>query len=321
MRRRLLPLALLLLCACAKVEPAEPQKLGVAASFYPLAYIAERIGGDTIAVTQVTPGGVEPHEYEPSPKQLVAIHTAKLFLMNGHGVDAWADKIKDTLTEEGVTVLVATESVELLELHAEHAHEDEEEEHTEEKDMEKNNDAAPEVHYDPHVWLDPMVMRAFAIRVRDALVAADPEHAKTYRSNADRLLKDLSALDKKFKSELTKCELKKAIVSHDAFRYLAKRYGFETISLSGISPDEEPSAKDIADIIEIAKNEKVPVIFFESLVSPKLAESVANGAGAQILSLNPLEGLTEEDTAGKRTYISIMEENADHLSTGLACQK
>jgi zinc transport system substrate-binding protein len=312
MKRTPLPLigVFLLLTACAPRQAASTSTMRVAASFYPLAFIAERVAGDAATVTQVIPSGVEPHDYEPTPQQLTAVYGSKILVGNGQGFDPWVEKSRDQLATQGVTVVLATEGGDLLSaVHEEEKEEQEQEEHEEEGE------------YDPHVWLDPVQMVSVASRVRDAFIAANPAHAETYRANADALIADLNALDAHFRSNLESCTQNKVIVSHDAFRYMAKRYGFETLALAGLSPDEEPSPKKIAEVIDTAKREKLKVVFFETLVSPKLAESVANGAGAQVLVLNPIEGLTSDDLAQNKTYLTIMKENADNLATALECQQ
>lgn len=282
-------------------------KLQVSASFYPLAFLSERIGGDAAVVTQVIPSGAEPHDYEPSPQELTAVYESKILVMNGQGLDPWADQSRGQLEKNGVTVISATEGAELIAATEEEHHE--EEGHHEEGE------------FDPHVWLDPVQMKSIAERIRDAFIAADPANEEKYRANADALVSDLTKLDEHFRTQLVSCTQNKVIVSHNAFGYMAKRYDFETVALAGISPDEEPSPKKIAEIIETVKREKLPVVFFETLVSPKLAESVANGAGATTLVLNPIEGLTPEDVASGKTYLTVMRTNADNLATALECQK
>ncbi len=304
------------LSACSPMSSHNSQErddsantMHVSASFYPLAYIAERIAGDNAIVTQIIPSGVEPHDYEPTSKQLSQVYNSTIILMNGQGMDPWAEKLRETFIEKGITVLAATDNADLLSALPEEEHHDEEgeEHHTDSE-------------YDPHVWLDPVHMRSFTLRVRDAFIAADPTNADLYRSRTDALIADLSALDIEFRSNLSSCLKKKAIVSHNAFRYLARRYGFETIALAGISPGEEPSPKKMAEIITIAKREKLTFIFFETLVSPKLAETISRELGAKTLVLNPLEGLTADDIAAKETYLSIMKYNARNLALALECQ-
>jgi len=277
-----------MLGGCSPALPPLPEKLNVSTTFYPLTFLAKRIGADAAIVTQVVPGATEPHDFEPTPQEVSAVYNSKVFLLNGAGLEPWAEDITEELDEKGIAVIRATEG------------------------MESGN---------PHIWLDPVSMKAITLHVRDAFLKADPAHARVYKASATKLIYDLDALHAYFKTKLKKCARKRVIVSHDAFGHLAKRYGFETLSVAGLSPDEEPSPKIMADIINTAKREKVTVIFSETLASPKLAEAVARGANAEVRVLNPLEGLTPEEEAAGRDYLSIMRENAGNLAIALQCKR
>lgn len=318
--KRSLPLLLAigLLSACSGMQTTTPAgttdatQMKVSASFYPLAYIAEEISGNTAVVTQVIPSGVEPHDYEPNPQQLSGVYDSTVLIMNGGGLDPWAEKSKNQLISKGITIVTAMDFADVLS-----AIHEEEEGHDEKHEAEEHEHGE----FDPHVWLDPIHMITVAQRVRDAFIARDPTNSDVYQANTNTLIDQLKKLDERFRSNLRSCKKNKAIVSHDAFRYLARRYNFETVALSGISPDEEPSPKKIAEIIETAKQEGLKVVFFETLVSPKLAESVAKGAGAKTLVLNPIEGLSADDRTQGKSYLSIMQENADNLAIALECQQ
>ena len=295
----------ILLAGCtAPVTPREnPQgsdvQVTVAASFYPLAFLAEEIGGDAVSVLQVTPGGTEPHDYEPSPQQLVAIHNADVFLMNGEGVDAWGDAIFDELYEKGIATIRMTDSIELIDSPSK------EEEHDE---------------YDPHIWLNPVLMQEEAILIQDAFIEADPAHAELYRTNTTRLLAELEDLDSAYRTGLADCAQTFIVTSHNAFRYMTKEYGFESLAIAGIDAEEEPSAARIAELANLAQEKNIKYIFFETLVSPKLAETVANEIGAESLVLNPLEGLTADEAEQGHDYLSVMYSNLENLRTAMQCQ-
>lgn len=315
--RSILPLvAIALLAGCSQSASPSQQtaqgKLSVAASFYPLAFLSEEIGGELVSVTQVTPGGVEPHDYEPSPQELASVHDAKVFLMNGAGVDGWADKIVDELRQSGVVTVKMTDSISPMDGFVE-TEEHEEGEHEEGHEEEHSGS-------DPHIWLDPVLVKKEVELIRDAFISVDATHADTYRQNADTLLSELSALDTDYRAGLAQCAVKQIVTSHNAFRYMAKEYGFETLAISGISPDEEPSSQRISELADFAKANSIKYIFFETLVSPKLAETVANEIGAQSLVLNPIEGLTPDDVAKDKTYLTIMKENLQNLRTAMQCQ-
>ncbi len=300
--------ALFAACAPSATKPVAVQKLQLTASFYPLAFLAREIGGDLVEVQQVTPGGVEPHDFEPTPEQIVAMNNAKIFLMNGEGVDPWADKVRNELEQKGVITVKMTENIPLLA--------GVEEEDEDEADPDHSHAHAQ----DPHIWLSPVNARAQAELIRDALLIADPGHAEMYTSNTAALLQALAKLDEEFRAGLSDCSVKQVVVSHNAFRYMAKEYGFETLAIAGLSPDQEPSPKRIAEVATLAKQIGIKYIFFESLVSPKLAQTVADEIGAQSLVLNPIEGLTDGDVMRNDNYLSIMRQNLANLRTAMQCQ-
>lgn len=281
----------------------------VAASFYPLAFLSEQIGGDAVSVTQITPGGVEPHDYEPTPQQIAAVHTAKVFIMNGAGVDGWADKVRDDLTQNGILTLRMLDQITPLGGFNENG----------EADPTRPSSANADIQ-DPHIWLDPVNVEKEATLIRDAFISADPIHADVYRTNANALTTKLTDLDQSYRSSLKTCRIRAAVVSHNAFRYMAKEYGFQTLAIAGLSPDQEPAPKRMAELADFARKNGVKYIFFETLVSPKLAQTVADEIGAQSLVLNPIEGLTADDVAKGEDYLSIMRENLHNLRAALECQ-
>jgi zinc transport system substrate-binding protein len=197
--------------------------------------------------------------------------------------------VKDELTTKGILVIMATENVELL----------------------------PS---DPHVWLDPVAMQIIVQRIRDGLIEIDPGDADTYRKNAEAYLAKLSALDKAYRDGLASCDIREVVTSHNAFNYLAKRYNLTMLSISGLSPEDEPSPKRMAEVADLAKVKKIDTIFFETFVSPKLSETIAQEVGAKTAVLNPIEGLTNEEHQAGETYISLMEQNLQNLRMALRCR-
>ncbi len=262
--------------------------LRVTATFYPLAYFAERVGRAHVQVKTLTPPGAEPHEYEPTPQDLVATRESQVVLMNG-GVDAWLDRVVPDLRSSGVRVVRVA-------------------------------DAIPSIEHDPHVWLDPILASRIVGLISDAFVAADPAHADDYRANTAALQADLAAIDQEYETALKTCESRTVVASHDAFGYLAKRYDLNILPIAGLSPDEEPSPKRMAEIADQAKAANARVIFFEELVSPKLAETIAREIGAKTDVFNPIEGLTPEDQAADKDYMALMRRNLQSLKNALLCQ-
>lgn len=277
---------------------APEKKISIVATFYPLQDFAESVGGDAVRVRSIVPAGTEPHDYEPTPQDIVSIYQADIFLLNGAGIDAWAEKIRPELERRGVTVVQMSEVVALLSA--------------------KAREGETQV-FDPHFWLDPVWVQKEAEALRDALILRDPSRADAYAENARRYIALLADLDREYREGLQRCELHTIVTSHQAFAYLAQRYGFEVISISGISLEAEVSPRALAEIAGTVRRLGLRYIFFETLVSPKIAETLAEEVGAQTLVFNPLEGLTDEERQAGKDYLSIMRENLNNLQTALQC--
>ncbi|MEO5361548.1 MAG: metal ABC transporter substrate-binding protein [Nitrospirota bacterium] len=288
-----LPLIIAAVTALLILPPNANAAIKVAASIYPLANFAKQVGGSLIDVETIIPAGVEPHEFEPAPKDIRRIYSSRVFIFNGAGIDLWAEKIAPDLEKNGVLMVNMTSGITLQHQHG---------------------------RTDPHVWLDPVLAQKEVEIIREAFIKADPENGQTYRANAEAYLGKLRAVDKKFTDGLKSCAARKIVVTHGAFAYLARRYNLETLVLSGLSPSEEPSPRRLGEAVKTARAQGIKHIFFESLVSPKIAETVAREIGASTLVLNPLEGLTPADAKAGRDYISIMEDNLKNLRIALSCQ-
>lgn len=295
MKKFLAAILILVLTGCSSVKDprptnGKPEPMNVTVSFYPLAYISQKVGGKLVKVTQITPGGVEPHDYEPTPQDLAMIGDSKIFVMSGYGIDAWADNVFANLND---TIAVkATSKIEMA------------------------NTPNP----DPHVWLNPINFSSEVEVIRDAFIKADPINTEKYKLNAAGLMNDLKALDREFREGLKECKLKQIITSHDAFHYMSSRYGFESFPIAGISPEEEPSPKSLATLSDLAKKNNIKYIFFETLVSTKLADTISEEVGAKSLVLNPIEGLTKEDSKMGKDYLVLMQENLKNLRTAMQCK-
>jgi zinc transport system substrate-binding protein len=286
MKKLSLSLAFLLLAGCASTAPAPREELSIATTFYPLSFITKRIVGPYANVTQILPPGIEPHDFEPSPQDIAFLQNADLVILLGAGLDTWAE-------DRGEKTMIATADLQMAQ--------------------------DPEHGLDPHVWLDPLLFSQIAENIRDVLIEADPEHAEDYRRETEALSQDLAELHQEFIAGLSQCLLEQIIVSHDAYGYLARRYGFELLPISGISPEEEPSAKTLVDIATLAREKQIKHVFFESLVSSRLADTLAEEVDAAVLQLNPLEGLTQEEMAQGQEYLSIMRLNLQNLRTAMQC--
>src|SRR3989338_1946516 len=176
------------------------------------------------------------------------------------------------------------------------------------------------IEHDPHIWLNPVLAKQEVMWIYSALSYVDPTHDAIYKQNAEAYINQLSALDEAYAHGLKTCANRTVVTSHEAFAYLAKQYKFETIAITGLSPEEEPSAGRLAEIAKLAKEKQIKYIFFETLVSPKLAQTLASEIGAQTLVFDPIEGVSEEDQAAGKNYVSIMQENLTNLKIGMMCQ-
>ena len=288
------------LLGCTSAPLTDSKKLSVYASFYPLAFLTEQIAGDKAMVLNVVPNGVEPHDFEPSTKTIAQIIDSDLFLYNGAGLDEWANDFVKTLDSSEPVLLKTSTLVDILAT----------------KYAEEGESAGIA---DPHFWLDPNNMIKIADQIKMKLISIDPANANFYENNNTKLKSELGSLNQDFISGLQSCEMKTFVTSHAAFAYLAKGYGLEMFAISGLSPDEEPSTKKIAEISEMVEEYGIKYVVAETLLSSKIGETIADETGAQILVLNPIEGLTNDDEKNGENYLSIMSSNLKNLKTALSC--
>lgn len=288
---------ILIVAGCSGGEPREEagNPLKVYASVYPLADFAEKIGGKHVDVTLLVPPGVEPHDFEPTPKDLARLSRADVFIYNGIGFEAWIDQAKEILDSERTVIANASAALK----------------------PESDRNGHHHGGADPHVWLDPVRGKKLAEAIRDALIKADPDHAADYRTNFEKLSRRFDELDRTFKEIVQKAENRAFVVSHAAFGYLADRYGLKQIAISGLSPSDEPGPKELKSVIEAAKRHRVKVVFFDSLVPGNVAKTVKEEVGAEALVLNSLEGLKPQEAEKGEDYFSIMEKNAENLAKAL----
>lgn len=265
----------------------------VVASFYPYYFAAAKVGGERVDVVNLVPPGVEPHDWEPSPQDLVAIYDAALFVFNGY-VETYLSRVLAELPADGPILVNAS------------------------SDLPLRNGENGEV--DPHVWLDPSLMSIAADKVADALVRADPAGTAVFRANAQALNASLTSLDSQFRAGLATCTLHTIVTTHEAFGYLSGRYNLTMVAIHGLSPDAEPTAQKIQEILELVNETGVQYIFYEELVSPAVAETLASEAGVLTQLLDPLEGIASHRMERGETYLTIMRDtNLPNLRTALGC--
>jgi zinc transport system substrate-binding protein len=281
----------------ASVSAGKTQVIG---AFYPMAWLAQRVGGGNVSVRTLTAPGTEPHDLELSPRQVADVGKAK-FVIYVRGVQPAVDQAVHQ--HAMARSLDAAGVVKRLPAVAEAA-------------------AAPDQHghattsYDPHIWLDPSRLATVATALGERLAAIDGAHAADYRRNAKALASDLGRLDQEIGAGLRQCTNKTIVTAHAAFGYLGDRYGIKQVSISGIDPQTEPSPNRLAELTRTVRANKVSTIFTETLVSPKVAQTLAREAGVKTGTLDPLEGLAP---GSKDDYLSVMRRNMQTLRTALSC--
>lgn len=266
---------------CGGDPAAGSGRTEVVAGFYPLAFAAEEIGGDTVDVTNLTPAGAEPHDVELTPRDVEQVRSAELVLFVGEG---FQPALAEAAADGSGTALDVLEGLQL---------------------REEDGTA------DPHVWLDPVRFAQVVERIGAELGGEAP---------ARRLASRLRTLDGEYREGLADCERRELVTAHDAFGYLGERYGLEVVPIAGLAPEAEPTPRDLEEVAGLVEERGVTTVFVETLLSPEIGETVAREAGVETAVLNPLEGLTEEELARGENYVSVMRANLEALRAGLGCR-
>ncbi|MFF4171937.1 metal ABC transporter substrate-binding protein [Streptomyces sp. NPDC001744] len=324
--RRLIPatalggavaLGLVSLSACGTSDAAgkgSDDRLDVVASFYPLQYLAEQIGGGHVAVDTLTKPGVEPHDLELKPKQIGALGKADVILYL-KGIQPAVD---DAIAQADAKNTVDAATLTKLEAHGTGAGHEHGHEHGDEHAGEEGHDHGSGADSDPHVWLDPVKYAEVAKGVGAALAKADPDHAADYAKNTDALVKKLDGLHTEFETGLKNTATRTFITTHSAFGYLAERYHLEQEGISGVDPDSEPSPARIKELQSVAARDKVSTVFFETLASDRTAKTLAGDTGLKTDVLDPLEGITDKSRGAD--YLEVMRSNLAALKKALGAK-
>ena len=304
--------ALVLLAGCGgnKAKTADQTsgtKIKIVATVYPVYEFIKQVGGDKVDVVMLIPPGAEPHDWEPTAKDITRLKDAKIFAYHGAGFEP----IEKLLTKD---VLGTTLPVEVSKGVAKLAAHHDEDEHKKADDHKEDKHGHES---DSHMWLDPLAAQREVNNILAALITVDEKNAAYYKENAEKFNKQLSELDQDYKKALTNSKRKDMITSHEAFGYLAARYGLNQVGIMGLSPDAEPTPDKMAEITKFCREHNVKYIFFETLASPKLAQTIAKETGAELLVLNPIENLTEEEMKQGKNYVMIMRENLANLVKAL----
>ena len=258
-------------------------KVTVVASFYPLYEFASRVGGDRVKVSSLVPAGVEPHDWEPTPQDRLRVQSASMLVINGAGLESWAHDV------EANAVIDTSQGI----------------------DHGAN----------PHIWLDPVFAMHQVEKIRDALIVADPDNIDYYNGNANSFLAELSQLDAFIKLQLADCEKSDFIAFHDAFAYFAARYGLTQHAIHDVSPEGDILPQKIEQVISLANQLGINVIYSEDLIDSRLADTIAGEIpGGRVLVLSPVEGIEQEEQDAGIGYIDKMRENIANLKVGLECK-
>jgi zinc transport system substrate-binding protein len=276
--------ALLVVVGCGSSAGANGRRT-VIASFYPLAFVAERVGGPSVDVENLTPPGAEPHDIELDPRQVARIQTADAVLYLSHDFQPAVQQAVAGASGKAVDVLA---SITL-----------------------RRGEGDEAGRSDPHVWLDPVLFAGIVKRI--GAVLGDRAPAKAL---AQRVLE----LDRAYRTGLARCRRRDFVTTHAAFAYLAARYGLHQIAITGIDPESEPPPQRLRSLIGLVRRERITTVFFERLVSPKLAETIARDSGAKARILDPIEGLTPAEQSRGASYFSLMRQNLDELRAALGCR-
>lgn len=290
-------------CSSDSAAAANTDKFDVVASFYPMAFLAEQIGGDHVHVTSLTEPGQEPHDLEISAKQTAALQEsdAVLYLKN------LQPSVDDAVAQSTIGTKIDAASLTTLEKHG-----NEVGGHAAEHDGHENEELSG---LDPHIWLDPVRYSQVAQGVGRAFEKADPDHAADYKANTAALVKKLGDLNTEFDEGLAHTRTKVFVTTHAAFGYLAERYGLTEEAINGLDPESEPSAARVKELEKMAKADGVTTVFYETLVSDKTAKTIASDANLRTDVLDPIEGIT--DTSRGKDYFSVQRANLKALQTAL----
>ncbi|MDQ0484867.1 metal ABC transporter solute-binding protein, Zn/Mn family [Guptibacillus hwajinpoensis] len=306
----LLSITSLLLMACSPKDSDSKNEdtIDIYTTLYPLEYFAERIGGNDVNAESIIPPGSDAHSFEPTTKTMTKLAESDIFIYNGAGMEGFAEAVKETLQKEDVTVLETAEGI----------HFDETEEEHEDHADEESHDGHEHGDINPHLWIDPILSIQLAENIKNTLVDTAPEKKEMFEENFIALKDDLLALDESFKDMASNAPKKEFLISHDAYSYWESRYGLNQLSVSGLSPSQEPTQKQLEDIIEKAESHNISYMLFEQNATPKPAKAVQQELGLETLRIHNLSVLSEKDIENNETYLTLMEKNIETMKKALA---
>lgn len=271
----------------AKPISSGSTKIKIFASFYPIYDFVEKIGGDKVDVSTIVPNGIEPHDFEPTPKQVVELQNADLIFINGAGFEDWIKEI----TNSNIVDLSRNITIE-------------------------NINSNP----NPHIWLDPILVESMAEEIYNTLASLDPSNLAYYQDKLKQFNDNIEMLDSNIKNNLTNCVLRDFIVLHDAFGYFAKRYGLTQHVIGGMSPEMDFNPQKLSESIRLAEELGITTIFSEDNIEPRMSNTIANEIGGKVLTLSPIEIITQEEYEQSKDYFSKMYDNLNNLKIALECK-
>lgn len=261
--------------------------LKIFASFYPIYDFVKKIGKDRVDVSTIVPANIEPHDFEPTARQIIELQKADVIFINGAGFESWINKIGNAIVVDSSKDLPM-----------------------------ENKGSAP----DPHVWLDPNLVKTYSKTIFEKLISLDPQNTDYYTNNFNEFNNKLELLNSDINTNLTNCALNDFIAFHDAFGYFAKRYGLTQHSISGSSPEADINPQGIGDAIKLAEQLGVNIIFSEDNIEPRLSNTIANEIGGKVMILSPIEMITQEEQTLGKDYFSKMYDNLENLKIALGCE-
>ncbi|MDX8360089.1 metal ABC transporter solute-binding protein, Zn/Mn family [Cytobacillus sp. IB215316] len=292
-------------------SPTNEETLQIYTTLYPLEDFTKKIGKEHVEVVSVIPAGADAHTFEPTPKKMIEIANANLFIYSSNQLENYVDKMKDALEKENVQFVATADK--LMSEEQNHS----EEEKPEENEHEDNDHDQHDDDLNPHVWLDPTLAIELAAEITDALAALKPEAKDDFENNFLLLKEELTNLDNQFQTTIEQAERREILVSHAAYSYWESRYGIKQIAVAGISSTNEPSQKQLAEIIETANEHQIKYILLEQNVKPKVTDVIKNELNATPLQIHNLSVLTDDDISNGEDYFSLMEKNLETLKIAL----
>lgn len=312
----LIGLALILSCSNAGAPDKKGTRLKVVATIFPLYDFACKIGGEKVDVTMLIPPGTDAHHFELKPSDIVMVNKADIFLFTSFEMEQWAYKIINAAAEKtNMLAVEAGQGTSLLPGPSLHEHGD-----ADHEAVLPDNDLKHSAKYDPHIWLDFDNALKMVDNIATAFINKDPKNSEFYKQNARAYKLKLMDLDKKYKTQLSQCQTRTILhAGHWAFAYLAQRYQLEYMSAYNMSADAEPTPLQILTLIKQVKKQKRRHIYYEDMVAPKLAKTVAGETGALLLKLNNGHDLSKDEIQSGASFISLMERNLESLKQGMLC--